>query len=127
MKNNLLVILLLLPCMAAICQTSNMPTPEYDYAILYVTVVDHSLHSEHNDIYYTVEYSSTRFEIDLRDTLKIDNSKENSTESRFKCFKYLNTQGFELVTSDCYPYHDFRSPNLKYEYVFKRPKQVSVK
>jgi hypothetical protein len=129
MKKHLLFILLLLPYMAAICQTNNTRTPEYDYAMLRIIMMDedHLYLLDRNNPSYIVQYSNTGKEIMLKDTLKLDDEKVNFTEARFRCFIYMNRQGYELATSTCYAYSASVGIKKKYEYVFKRLKQPNSK
>ena len=129
MKNYFLIIFLLLLCVTAICQTSNTPTPEYDYALLRIIVgEENQVYSlDRNNPSYILQYSNSGMEIMLKDTLKLGNENVNFTEARFKCFQYLNHQGYELVTSTCYAFNASIGLKKKYEYVFKRQKQVGGK
>ena len=130
MKKFPLFIILLLPCMAAMCQTSNTLTPEYDYAVLQIIMMseDRLYLADRKNPSYIIHYDSkTAEEVGIYDTIKIDRANENFTQGRFKCIAYLNSRGYELVTGTCFPYNTDVGLKIKYEYVFKRPKQVSVK
>ena len=129
MKKLLVFIILLLPCIAAMCQTSNTPISEYDYAMLRIIVLneDHIYLLDGNNPSYFVQYSYREGNY-FKGHSKLDNENVNFAEARFKCFHYLNFQGYELVTSTCYPYQvAFNGLKKRYEYIFKRPKQIGGK
>ena len=69
---------------------------------------------------FEIEYSNAAGKVNLLDKIKIDTDKESLTQAKYKCFSYLNNQGYELVTSNSFSIELSRSDfAVKYEYVFK--------